>query len=136
MSDQWTIKFSIESELSKQSLQDVGSQTDIARCCGMKLYMTNDAGQSLAFKWEPDTGEIAGRDAVAVESILSDYKSPVKLRGIAKPFEIVNPRHSRQAMAVLLSRSWTLPDDLACYLPVPDSVAEEILDTQEGRKIV
>lgn len=75
------------------------------------LAPCNGAGTTLDFEWDPDTGEVASRDAAEVRQLATDAMKAGYWLGHPQPtpYKIVDALHRPSEMAVLLGNIWRLP---------------------------
>ena len=73
----------------------------------------------LEFEWDEETGELRGRDAKRVGELVAKITALGEIVSHPYPtsYDIRDPLHSRQEMAVILGSFWRLPADLAEAYP-------------------
>jgi hypothetical protein len=73
----------------------------------------------LDFEWDPDSGELAGRDAEIVRNMCRHALRAGYIHGHPYPtaFDITNPLHMSAEMAVVLGQFWQLDGDLGEAYP-------------------
>lgn len=76
----------------------------------------------LDFEWNPETGEVRGRDAGRVTVLARQAADEGSVVGHPYPtsYEIKDPLHRPNEMAVVLGQFWKLPVDLALAYPKPE----------------
>lgn len=79
----------------------------------------------LVFEWDPDTGDVRGRDAEEVRKLAAAAEEAGVVTGLPYPsaHEIRDPLNSAAELAVVLGTRWRLPGDLARAYPAPPGSA-------------
>jgi len=84
-----------------------------------RLEPLNGLGEALEFAWDPETGELTGRDAIVVRR----HAEQAAKRGLAlghpypTAYDIVDPLRRPGELAVLLGNVFKLPADLRAAYP-------------------
>ena len=80
----------------------------------------NPGATSLVFAWNPDTGEVTGRDAPLIRD-MATWKR-VSAHPLPWAWDLsAEPLRSYVDMAALVGSHWVLPDELVAHYPqVPD----------------
>lgn len=97
----------------------------------LELHPIGAGNRTLVFQWEPESGDVRGRDADRVLAIAAQAVLDELVTGLPypTPHAIRDPLHSLAEMAVILGNDWRLPPVLAEAYPVvtddtpPDAVA-------------
>lgn len=73
----------------------------------------------LSFSWDPETGDLQGRDADRVRELAIHYQKQGEINSHPHPttYDILDPLHTPSEMAVILGHFWRLPSELAAHLP-------------------
>lgn len=87
----------------------------------LSLVAYADAKTTLEFEWDPETGELAGRDADEVRRYAEEAKRQGYWTGHPRstPYRIEDPLRRPAEMAVILGNAWRLPPELAAVYPRP-----------------
>lgn len=82
------------------------------------------AGGAIEFKWDPETGELAGRDAGRVEELIAEANQAGLVTGdpYPTPYAIEDPHRIPRDMALVLGQYWRLPEELRRAYPAAASV--------------
>lgn len=85
------------------------------------LEPLNGAGAQLVFEWDPDTGQLRGRDAAHVREQAELAKKAGYMLGHPHPtpYKIGAPLRRASELAVILGNLYRLPPDLADAYPQP-----------------
>lgn len=97
----------------------------------LELRPIGAGNRTLFFEWNPETGDVRGRDADYVLHLAAQAEHAEVVTGLPypTPHVIRDPMRSLAEMAVILGNDWHLPPVLAEAYPVvvddtpPDAIA-------------
>lgn len=89
-------------------------------------------GEALNFEWNPQTGELAGRDADRVRALAREAVAIgfTQLHPAPATYTITDPLRDPVQLAALLGWLWRLPDDLQRLYPHPEPAPETVTDDE------
>ena len=96
-----------------------------------KLPSLTPGVDRIEFDWDPDTGEVSGRDAGRVLDVVDMAKRWGEVLSHPWPtvYPITDPARNPTEMAVVLCRYWVLDKFLADAFPAPPKLDAEVQDT-------